>query len=1275
MFKTIGFDTRAGGLLGLAFLLMALAPCLMAQTAATGALTGTLTDPTGAVVPNVTVTATSADTGQARTTTTAADGTYKFTLLPPGNYQLKFEAAGFSTAEVPSATVNVTETEVLNRTLQVGSQTQEVSVQADVETVQTASSALGTVVNTQTVTELPLNTRNYTNLLAMSAGANAPVTNATALGKASSLVAVNGGGTAQNNYLQDGVSLQNWYSFGTGTEGTEYGALAIPNPDTIAEFKIQTSTYDAGYGRNPGANVNVVTKSGTNDFHGTGFEFFRNTVLNANDWFYKNSEGAHLSNTGAADPLPNKQPVLNQNQFGGVFGGPIKKDKLFFFVSYQETQQKNGISGYGASNVELPPIPTGARGTCTTGFTDPAAGCDATGQAFIKALATNMSPAAGCPNAGAKAFKAVTGTVNVACPANPVGVTGPAGLYNINPVAISILQLPLAGGGYLIQSSNSANYASQSFSLPAIFHDHQGLGNLDYVINSRNTLSVRYDYETDPLNATMPVINATVAGTDLPGNPATTTKTDHAAILKLTTIVTPNFVNEARISYQRYVTLDSEQSPYTNSSVGITDLDPKGSTPIADDLSYFCITGTFCFGAHYFYGVYLPEDQYEFADQISWTHGKHAFRAGFESERVQANQVYQSVAIGSPAINSFNDFLIGRCATGSAGCALPNGSTTASNIQTVAGSFANAQYPYLFRDTSLDGFVQDDFKVNSRLTLNLGLRWEYDGYLSEKYGNYANLWTSLVNSVPNPGSGCVIGGQPLGLGVSGTGCTLAGFVMPSNYAGPLPTGLYKNTNQGPEPSTAPKDDFAPRVGFAWEPTRNDRWVLRGGAGYFYDLTPGEDTGNPITETAPGVGVPVPGAANATLADPWVLPKGITPGPAGSFGFPSRWLSVTNGGATVTGSNLGVNGVAQNVTVPLVYEWNLNTQYEFASSWVLEVGYVGSHGIHQSPTSAAGQGQGTTSPLQLAQLVGGGPCTSCALLGITTNTTGNVQGRVPYLGISPQSAVFETDSDYKFNSLQATLRKQFSHGLQLQAAYTWSRALLGYPDGINTYPYLIYRYGLNTAYRPQRFVLNYVWNLPLGHPQGFEGKLVEGWTFSGVTTIQDGSPITITDVTGGSIFGAAATLSTAQFCPGMTNGNIIAPGSLTQRVLNGLNGTPGTSGYFNPGKSTTCAGSVFGPVPVVGAINGVGGGNGFGNAGYGVVLGPDQSNFDMALAKTTKVGGIREGATLEFRSEFFNAFNHPQFSNPTSSVTAATYGKIGTMSVNPRLIQFALKYSF
>ena len=301
-----------------------------AQTAGTGALTGTVTDPSGATVPNVTVTATNTGNGQARTAQTGSDGSFTISLLPPGAYKVRFSAPGFKTSDVGPVNVAVTETPVLNRALEVGAQAEQVTVEATAETVQTTNATLGTVVSTQTVTDLPLNTRNYTNILALSAGVNSTVNNATAIGKGSQDFAVNGSSNAQNNFSMDGVSIQNYGGQGTTHEGGSYTSFGIPSPDAIQEFKIQTSQYDAGYGRNPGANVNVVTKSGANQFHGTAFEFFRNTALNANDFF--------LNRAGAP------KPAINQNQFGGVLGGPIKKDKLFFFFSYQGTRQKNGAS-------------------------------------------------------------------------------------------------------------------------------------------------------------------------------------------------------------------------------------------------------------------------------------------------------------------------------------------------------------------------------------------------------------------------------------------------------------------------------------------------------------------------------------------------------------------------------------------------------------------------------------------------------------------------------------------------------------------------------------------------------------------------------------------------------------------------------------------------------------------------------------------------------------------------------------------------------------------
>ena len=258
---------------------------LKGQSAGTGALTGTVTDPSGAVVPDVTVTIVNAETNQTRSVTTGNDGVYKFTLLTPGSYKVRFSASGFKTSEVASVTVNVTETPVLDRTLEVGAANEQVTVEATAETLQTASSTLGTVVGQQAVVSLPLTNRNYTQILSLSAGANVSVNNASAFGKGSQDVSVNGANTNQNNYQMDGVNIDNFAGNNLGADAGIYVGIGIPNPDALQEFKIQTSTYDASYGRNPGANVNVVTKSGSNAWHGSLFEFFRNTDLNAIDFF------------------------------------------------------------------------------------------------------------------------------------------------------------------------------------------------------------------------------------------------------------------------------------------------------------------------------------------------------------------------------------------------------------------------------------------------------------------------------------------------------------------------------------------------------------------------------------------------------------------------------------------------------------------------------------------------------------------------------------------------------------------------------------------------------------------------------------------------------------------------------------------------------------------------------------------------------------------------------------------------------------------------------
>jgi len=267
---------------------------------------------------------------------------------------------------------------------------------------------------------------------------------------------------------------------------------------------------------------------------------------------------------------------------------------------------------------------------------------------------------------------------------------------------------------------------------------------------------------------------------------------------------------------------------------------------------------------------------------------------------------------------------------------------------------------------------------------------------------------------------------------------------------------------------------------------------------------------------------------------------------------------------------------------------------------------------------------------------------------------NVPLRVQYLGISPLATQYITDATYKYNALEVTVRKQLPHSVQLQASYTWDRAFTSTPYGINTPPYNILQMAPSTLYHPERFVLSYTWNLPLGHPAGFLDKFVDGWSLSGVTTIQDGTPLTIIDSRGGTVFYGSVSpgYAPAQLCPGQTIANAVTQGSVESRLNN----------YFNNV-------GVFCPVPVLGS-DGVG--TGFGNIGQGVVMGPGQQNWDMSIAKTTKVRGIHEDATLQFRAEFFNAFNHPIFSmpevlnektNPALDVSNANFGKITSTAVN------------
>ncbi len=931
---------------------------VMAQSADTGALTGVIKDPSGSVIKDAQISVTNIATAQSRSALTGNDGSYRIALLPPGKYEVKISVAGFQTAEFSSVTINVTEAAVLNYTMKIGTPSETVTVAADAEILQTSTSTMGTLVDGDTVTALPLTSRNYTQVLDLSTGVAANVSDATALGKGTQRTSVNGSDPSKNNYQMDGVSISSIASLGSGSDQNVGAGIGIPNPDALQEFKVQTSNFDASFGRNPGASVNVLTKSGSNKLHGTGFYFLRDTSLNANPFFYNRDKDE-------GDP---DKPVLDQKQYGFTLGGPVVKDKLFLFGSWQGTRQKNGLSGGGNVNVNLAPIPEGDRSA----------------PGFAAALGNTSC---GFMNWG------WAGGANVACDGS-----------NISPVALNILNLKLPDGSYFVPGSGTNGYSRRAFSIPAEYKGDQFLINTDYLINQRNTLSGRVFYTRDPQITPMGYSN-------LPGNPQTDFYSNTNIVGKLTSSLRNNFTNEARFSYQRNWG-DIYDDPIAGSSpaeLGITPAIPGQTLP-----PWIWIAG----GGPYMFNSFRPAQSlganYQYADQIAWSKGKHTIRAGFEYERVHyfsrpgANR-------GWLYFGTFNDFLVGG--PGNIFMSITN-----------KGDGPGGELDHNYRQNNMSAFIQDDWKVSSNLTLNLGLRWEYNSMLNDTIGNMTSVWPNLLATVPTP---------PTAPTTSGPG--LVGFVVPKNnnpQYGTPPAGVYQVDNNNSIEGHPPYTNFGPRIGFAWQPASKGNLVVRGGFGMFYDRVMAYYYVRAYQESPPYAASLSYGPFNSyTLENPF---------PNVSTGsYPSRWssLACASDGTNCSGagSNMSTMFLNPNVDIPLTYQYNVSIQYEFLPNWVLDVAYVGSNGtkLMNSYRNA-----------NLAQLATSGN----PINGQTANTTANVGLRVPHIGYQAtglQGTYFDASSSY--HSLQAAVRKAFSYGLAMQASYTFSKNLstLGAGDSTNS----------------------------------------------------------------------------------------------------------------------------------------------------------------------------------------------------------------------------------
>ena len=1152
-------------------------PKISAQSATTGGLAGSVQDPKGSAIPGATIVLLNHMTGQMQTTMTSTNGGYQFSLLSPGIYEVQFFFEGFKTADVMSVVVNVSEVSTLEATLNPGSST--VQEACNCRMGQAIASSTGTLVNSKTITAVPLTTRNFTQVLSMTSGSAANVNNAGLLGSGSQSVNVNGNITA-GTYTVDGAA--------SGT--------TVPNPDTISEFKIQTSQYDSGYGVLV-PSTNLVTRSGENSFHGDLWEFLRNDMFNANAFFRKE--------TGQP------RPEMKQNQFGGTFGGPIKRDKLFFFGSYQGTRQRTGLDPTSLSTLILPPL-TNDRSAATIA----AEFCPAN-------HILTSGPSAGQPD---PAFLTFAGGKQLDCNNQNTATTS-----NINPVALALLQAHI-GSGYVVPtpqtiltSGANAGLGFSSYSIPSTYNEDQYLFNADYVVSKKHTLSGRTYYgRVGELESFGSPIFASPLSPNVPGFPDVISTQDFLGSLKLSSVLASNLANEALMTYTHSPGEGTGPADLSAAAIGMTPVDPL--FPYAPGISVVGLLGGFRIGQSRNEYATL-NNTYSWADNLSWVHGRQTIRTGVFIYRHYSLLDDIGAARGDVTFQNFADFLVGLSAAQNAS---PRG---LSNIQSVVaneGAGQKGEIPYRTQTNSASAFVEDDIKLLPRFTVNLGLRWDYFPASYDTAGQLGNDWDTLLNLLPVP---------PL----SGT---YVGTTVAANYNantinpytnlqfGQPPAGVFVRPGNSFYLNGAPLDNFAPRFGFAWQPGKSSgRVAVRGGYGWFYQSPPANGSAG-----GPAVNSPPFGQIFGNVGTSNGLSTFQKPFPTTTLGFVLR---------TPT-SRLTDRVVGPGYKIPMLQEWNLNVQYSLTSSLALDLGYVGSYGNHL----VLGQGINQSllaSPSQPVNCGYDGNLADC----ITTNTSANASLRTPILGETPTALLatrYQGTSWY--HSLQATLSQRLWRGLTFSAGYTFSKAETN-TTLYNDQTTLAHDWARASFDRTHRLIANYNYQFPAVTARGWRGVLLKDWSTSGLVIIQSGLPMTLVDPIGGSVYGFAGT-STVTLCPGATDHSVATSGRDQSRLTS----------WFN--TSAICS------APIVGSD---GLATGYGDSGQGIVNGPGQFNTDFSVGKTIRVGGLREDAVLAFRTEFYNAFNHPQFSNPGTTLGSATFGVITQTSVAPRLIQFGLKYLF
>jgi hypothetical protein len=1177
-------------MLGLALLL---GGQVFGQTGASTGLQGKVTDQSGASVPGTTVTALRTDTRELRVVVTNDAGDWEVRFLSPGTYQLVFECPGFKKLIRDGVSVTTAELSTVNVQLEVGNVTQSIEVIANAEMISSNSSTIVRTLDHKELESLPTSSRNFTQLLAIETGVSADISELLDNSNSSISPSVNGARTTNNSFVFNGVDTTSLLCCNSrtlgGTIDSGGGSLSrnlAPAPETLEEVKLQTSLYDAATGRNGGGNFQLVSKSGTNQFHGTIYHYLQNDKLIANEFF--------LNRAGVA------RPVLRRNEGGATLGGPIVKNRTFFFGSYQATRAKTSFVDSANRILRLP-----------------------------RALTDDRSDA-GINNFLAAIWRPTSGPVNLSV---------------LNPVSKALLQAKFADGTYLVPSGagglDCRRTGTQLFEscqvvtvLPATYTQDQFSLNLDHQVTVKNRLSGKFFFTNQP---SIDPLASSGAISRFERNRDTYQRT---MSLTNTHIFSPTIANELRAGFFRNRN-DTRPVPYhSNEEFGLKN--PLAS--VRADLATMTVNGSQDVGDNITFGTFANDirdvqNTFTYADTLSFTRGRHSIRLGGEFRRHQLNGTLQELKNGRKNFRGWMGFM-------TVGFVDPGDGNRARQISDTATNYGETIRGYRMSDTSF--FVAEDWKVTSNLTLNLGLRWEYFGFPSEVNGflNVYDYDAALATGKPEDGF------------------LMASNFNPASIAGAAQANLKKAST--PSIISGDRNNFMPRFGFAWSPFAGNRMVLRGGYGVFFERTTGAFA-NSLRQSSPFF-------REAQINDQntyhtWAPDFPVFPIPRIVVGFSGAGVPRIERAdvPSVTFEAFESQMVDPNLATPYTQQWNLNIQWEFQPSWMWEFGYAGTKGtkllqiynINRSLDIDAIGGFLARPGVPGGGFIGnyygassGGvfvnlktPPPTCTLL---VNPRGtcviNEEVRSPLLGFDEDEGInyLSSNSNSIYNSLQSSLQKRFSKGYMFKVNYTYSRSIDSFSDEAQFQiqhdqlrPAL--NRGLSDFHRKHRLISSGTWDLPF---RG--GRLLDGWSISGISTFQSGRPFTVRDTCCSGYLYPNSNIR-PNMAAGVTHADLATEGSVNSRISNYLK-----RAAFVPS----------GPQ--------------FGDLGRNTVFGPDQRRVDLVLSKLTT---IREGLSVELRGEFFNAFNTVTFREPERTYNTASFGEITRTRGGPRVVQLGIKLRF